>query len=224
MPDDVLERVWEYREEVLYRKLFSDLGHGIYPIPAAVFSEVFAQNPDPRWLHVGVFACPPSTGREFWTYVSSGLSNPWEQVSPVADVDSPSGLGVEFVFSTSAPGEWAIHLMHRVLAFELLLSHGRYPGREPLGIGDRIPLRGPIRPGTDSKLDWLLVCPPARLPGRHSLDSGYFVLFELVGATAREAAFAREKGLEALLERLEARRVRSLTDPARLDVLSEEAG
>ena len=220
MTSDLLQRTWQDREEVVYPRLFGEMGDGIYPVPAEVFSDVFQQEPDPRWLHIGVFASPPTGDRSILVYVSSGLSNPWDSPTPPADPDSASGLGLELVFATPDPGDWAIRLVHRILAFELLLSHGRYPGREPLGVGDRIPLRGPIVPGTDSELTWLLLCPPARFPDRCALDSGHFALLELVGATEAEAALSRDQGLSELLPLLEARGARAVTDPARRCVLS----
>jgi hypothetical protein len=76
--DTLLERSWEYREETLYRRLFGDTGPGIY-LDMDLLRNVFKQEQiDPRWLHVGVNACPPHGDRRHWIYVSTGLSNPWK--------------------------------------------------------------------------------------------------------------------------------------------------
>jgi hypothetical protein len=53
--DSLLEAVWKYREEVLYRELFGGTGPGIYPLSANIFSETFGKTCDPRWLTIGAF-------------------------------------------------------------------------------------------------------------------------------------------------------------------------
>ncbi|MCG8588693.1 MAG: suppressor of fused domain protein [Proteobacteria bacterium] len=219
MSDSFLEQVWENREEVVYRRLFGATGDGIYPIPAAVFTGVFQQDPDPRWIHLGVFACPPHDSRDHWLYVSSGLTNPWELERSPEEDDCLSGLGVEYIFETSEPGDWAIQLLHRVVAFDVLLSHGRYPGREPLKPGDRIPVRGPIQPGTASELTWLLITRSPTYSEPCRLESGEFHFLHAVGVTESEAALAREEGVDALVPRLETHDAYPVTRPTRSTVV-----
>ena len=84
MDGGLLERVWEYREEILYRRLFGDAARGIFAIPYEMFAETFSQaEVDPRWLHYGVFEYAPISTRSSWVYATSGMSTPWE----VEDVD-----------------------------------------------------------------------------------------------------------------------------------------
>ena len=211
----MLERVWEQREEVLYRAFFGDLGPGIYPIPHEVFSDVFQQPADPRWLHIGVCACPPSEKHAEWIYVTSGLSNPWETETAPQDPHEPSWLGVEFILRCTEGGEWAIRLVQRIAAFALLLAHGRYPGREVLGLADRIPLRGPLIPGSGSRLTWLVVCSPAAAPESFRLESGAVDFLQLVPVTEEEANLAREKGLDELLAILRQGGAYEVADPGR---------
>lgn len=210
----LLERVWAQREVEVYPALFGDLGPGVYPIPIDVFTDVFQQSPDPRWLQIGVFASPPSAQRDHALYISTGCSNPWD-AEAVVDPSRPSGLGVEYVFASRLAGQWAIKLMHRVLAYDLLLSHDRYPGQGPLNVGHRIPLRAPIVPGTGSVLTRLLVGATAALPSGFRLESGTVRFLQLIGITDDEAALAREQGDEALVGLLRQHDAYDVTDPRR---------
>ncbi len=215
MAINFLEKVWEQREVTVYPQIFGELGEGIYPVPASVFSETFEQEPDPRWLHVGVFACPPSEKRDHWLYLSSGLTNPWELESPPEDRTSLSGLGAEYVFETSQPGDWAIQLLHRVIAFDLLLSHGRYPNREALAPGDRIPLGGSIQPQVESLITWLQIAKSPVYGAPIQLESGEFYLLQVIGITEAEARLSRDQGLEPLLTILQEGGAYPVTNPER---------
>ncbi len=219
MSDDFLERVWADREEKIYPALFGELGQGIFTLYGDVFESAFQQSPDPRWLFTGVFECPPCAKHADWIYVSSGLSNPWEQDAPAQSADEVSWLGVEFLFRSAVQGSWAIELVQKVAAFEILLAHGRYEKRERLAFGDRIPLRGPIIPSTTSTLTHLLVAPPALGPDTVQLESGLVEFVQLVGISDAEAAFGRANDLDALLNVLREGDAYSTTDPYRSSLL-----
>ena len=143
MVDDWLERVWEYRESTLYPRLFGSISRGIFVIPYELFAKTFGQaDVDPRWLHYGVFEYAPTSTRSSWVYVTSGMSTPWEAEQP--DPSTVSGLGCEFLFESSVQGDWAVRRLWQLMAYQMLLFHGRYPGREPLTTFDRLPLRSAI--------------------------------------------------------------------------------
>ncbi|WP_425523934.1 suppressor of fused domain protein [Stenotrophomonas maltophilia] len=136
--DTLLERSWEYREETLYRRLFGDTGPGIYPLDMDLLRNVFKQEQiDPRWLHVGVNACPPHGDRRHWIYVSTGLSNPWEG----RHEDGDSGWGIELMLETQEEATWALTTLRWFTAYHLLLCHSRMPGN-PLAPWDRLKLGG----------------------------------------------------------------------------------
>ncbi len=144
------EEAWEFREGKLYPGHFGPKQQGIYVLDGELFTNVFRQDSfDPRWLTHGVFEFEPTEKRPSWVYVSSGLSNAWETDSP--EPNAPSGLGCEFVFQSPAQSRWALLLLQRMVAFQLLLAAGRFSGRGLLEIWDRIPLRSPID-GKDSQL------------------------------------------------------------------------
>jgi len=204
---------WAHREEVVYPELFGARLHGIYVLDPALYLETFAQESfDPRWLHSGVFESAPNSAHDSWLYVSSGLSNPWEDDTP--DPNGVSGLGCEFVFESAVQGAWAILRVQHLIAFQTLLSCGRFPGRELLGVFDRIPLRASITP-EPSALRWLMLAPPARFPSSVRLPAGAIDLLQVVGITDAEAQFARDRSGEALVEVLSGAGAFPVTDPSR---------
>src|SRR5215475_117616 len=110
---DWFEKIWEYREEIIYPEFFGEL-EGIYALSGDIFLKTFGQETyDPRWLFYGVFISPPSVKRNSWLYVTSGMSNPWDD-EPSTSSDL-SGLGCEFVFETVEKGEWAILLVQNIM-------------------------------------------------------------------------------------------------------------
>lgn len=209
----LLDRVWAQRENEVYPALFGPLGPGVYAIPMEIFTEAFERSPDPRWLHIGVFASPPNRDRDHAVYVSSGLSNPWED--DAAGPTQPSGLGIEYLFASRIAGDWAVEMMHRILAYDLLLSHGRLQGQEPLNVGHRIPLGRSMVPHSPSAVTRVLIAAPSRLPSGFRLDSGEVRFLQLIGITDDEAALAREQGDEALVRLLRQHDAYDVTDPLR---------
>ncbi len=216
------ERVWAHREDILYPELFGEQSRGIFPIQADMLTEVFQQETfDPRWLHYGVMEYGPTDTRESWLYVTSGMSNDWESEEP--DPAKTSGLGCEFVFETKAAGDWAILRLLHLMTFQILLCHGRYPGREPLSDYDRLPLRGPIREG-DSALTHLTLAEPVGFARSVQLASGSFVFYQVVGITEAEAAHARQHGGRSLIEALTAAGHFPVTDPDREETRMKDLG
>jgi hypothetical protein len=183
-----------------------------------LFTKIFRQDSfDPRWITHGVFEFLPTEDKPSWLYVSSGLSNAWE--ANFSEPDSISGLGCEFVFQCPTQSRWAINLLQRMLAFQLLLAAGGFSGKGPLGIGDRIPLRSPID-GKDSQLTWVLLAAAPDFPGPHQLPSGRFQFTEFVGITEDEAESARVHGTDELFHLLLANKAAPVTDPDRKTILA----
>lgn len=212
------KRVWKHREEVLYPSLFGNAGVGIFTVPAEMITGTFRQESfDPRWLHYGVFEFAPIDPRPSWLYVTSGMSNDWEAEEP--DATNQSGLGCEFVLEVPQQSHWAIMRLLYLTVFQILLCHGRYPGRGPLGDFDRIPLRSPIRP-EPSALTHLMLAPPVRFPRRAQLESGSFDFYQIVGISDVEAAYARSHGGDVLLELLKSHDYFPVTNPDRTEVMT----
>ena len=215
---DWFEHTWAVREEELYPSLFGELGTGIYPLTADLFTATFPNDPvDPRWLHDGVFECPPTPARRSWLYVSSGLSNPWD--ADHSTTQAVSGLGCEFVLQSVDRSQWAVRLVQRIVAFQIMLSVGRFPGKELLQVWDRIPLRAAIDGGS-SVLTSLLLAPASEFAGIKRLPSGDFELIELIGITDDEVGYAKRNGGDKLFELLLARGAAPVTKPKRVSVLA----
>lgn len=213
MDEGLLERVWEYREAALYPRLFGSVSRGIFVIPYDLFAKTFGQaDVDPRWLHYGVFEYAPTPGRSSWVYATSGMSTPWEAED--ADPSAASGLGCEFIFESSVQGDWAIRRLWQLMAYQMLLCHNRYPGRDPLGLFDRLPLRSPIW-DQESEVQILMLAPAESSLRTQQVEAGSFELLRVVGITDAEAAFARVHGGDSLLKSLQSGSAFPVTDPTR---------
>jgi len=207
------ERVWQYREEELYPALFGSSRKGIFTVQADMLTGTFKQESfDPRWLHYGVFEFAPSSSRNSWLYVTSGMSNDWEAERP--NPDAVTGLGCEFVMETPQSAQWAIFRLLHAMTFQILLCHGRYPGRDPLGDYDRLPLRSSIR-AEPSALTFLMLAPPIGFSRQAKLESGSFEFSQIVGITEEEAEYARSHDGAALVEILQAKGGFPITNPDR---------
>ena len=98
------ERVWTYREEEVYPRLFGRERKGIYTLSAEILKGTFKQaSIDPRWLHHGVLQFAPTETRQSWLYVTSGMSNDWESDSP-----APTGVSVTAQLERNATDSGAI--------------------------------------------------------------------------------------------------------------------
>jgi hypothetical protein len=208
------EGVWGDREDRVYKALFGDLGAGVYTAGDSVYQR-YGKAPHPGWRNHGVFACPPHGARTTWAYVTSGLSNPWNLDHAGKDPSGFSGLGFELLLETPTAADWAVPLLHNLMAYELLVAVGSYGEAELLEYGNRVPLGGSITPAFDSAIQWLLVEPPSRVPASFELASGRVDWFQLVGVTSAEVEFARQTSHDMLVAVLEQGGAYPATDAGR---------
>lgn len=214
------EQVWEYREEVVYRSLFGDIGSGVYTLSPDIFTEVFRQEEiDPRWMFYGVFECPPHAERNSWLYISSGLSNPWDDNPDEYTSNERSGLGVEFAIETDVQAEWAIVMLQRMIAFNLLIASGRFGTNRPLALGDRIPLNGSVALDQPSALRNLVIARAEHYTPSFVLPSGHVDILHFIGITDTELAFAQAHGSDVLVECLKKAGVFPLTKASRNSIV-----
>lgn len=214
-----LEEVWRIREEEVYPALFGPTSRGTFPLRMEMFTGQFGQTEvDPRWLHYGVIEFAPTASRRSWLYVTSGHSNPWEQSPEEYDPYSESGAGVEFTFATSEPGDWAIMALQSVLTLDILLSVGRFPGKESLSLHDRIPLRAPVNGDPTCVLRNLVLTKPEGIGSEFQLPSGKVLLVALTAISDDELKFAKETSSAALIDRLRVAGFHPTTDPQRRSI------
>lgn len=209
----ILATAWKQREETLYKTLFGDLGPGIYPLSMSLFEDLFnCAEVDPRWLHIGVFECPPTAGRPHWVYVSSGLSNPWDE-EPDED-EEWTGLGRELLLECQQQSPWALAMVRRFAAYQMLLAAGHFGDQEPLDAWDRMSVGGPID-GEHSALSAIIMVPSEHFPEEYQLVSGKFAFLQMIGLTAAELAHGRAHDFEDLLQALGEQGAAPLVDAAR---------
>lgn len=211
-----LEAVWEQREQLVYPQLFGRMSRGIFPLSSDVFATVFGQSEiDPRWLHHGVFEFAPSETRPTWLYVTSGTSNPWDQEPSDFDPAGHSGIGTELVLETQEQSDWAVRCLTKLLAYNILLAHGRFDDAEPLDYGSRVPLGGPIDGDESSPIQFIFVAAPTSFTASFQLASGQVFLLQIVGITEAERDYAKAEGTAALISRLTAHNFFPSTKPVR---------
>jgi hypothetical protein len=211
-----LESVWEHREESVFPSLFGQVIRGIFPLSAELFSQTFKQESvDPRWLHYGVFEFAPTNTRGSWLYATSGLSNPWEQEPSDYRSSRISGFGSELVLEVPRQSDWAVQALRQLLAYDILLAHGRLGECGALRFGARVPLGGPINRDDSSKIRYVAIGTAAHYETTFKLDSGHVDLLHVVGITASERDWAKQHGTEKLLRLLAEQGAFPITDPAR---------
>ena len=206
----LLEDSWEQREEQIYPALFGGTGEGIYPLDASLFKNQFGVDDiDPRWLHYGVFKFAPTSERNTWVYVTSGMSNTWESDKP----EEYSGFGTEFILETDSENDWAINTLRSLIAFNILVSVKHYGDKTLVDCGDRIPMS--IEPNISS----LMVVKPNQFPESFDLISGKVDILQITGITAKELGYAKEKGSKVVANKLFESQGSFIIKPDRLGVI-----
>ncbi|MEL6551996.1 MAG: suppressor of fused domain protein [Cyanobacteria bacterium J06621_11] len=215
----LFEQIWEYREEDLYPTLFGQKHRGIFVLTPELFTQGFKQSSyDPRWLTYGVIEFEPTEDRNSWLYVTSGASNPWNGDSSTYASQEYSGFGAELVLEVTEQSQWAIVVLQRLLAFNILLTVGRYGEAPALDYGHRIPLRQPID-GKNSLLTDIVISKPAHYPDSFTLKSGQVDFLHAIGITASERDYAQKCGSDQLLEQLKHAGAAPITDASRTAVV-----
>ena len=214
-----LEEVWRIREDEVYPALFGQQVRGIFPLDEEVFQRQFKQSEiDPRWLTYGVFEYAPTETRPSWLYATSGHSNPWDQEPEDFDVHGESGSGVEFVLETAEAGNWAIRRLQSMLAYDILLSVGRFAGRNCLAIGDRIPLGAPLNGDPQCVLKNLIVTDRKFGTDAFQLPSGSVTFVGFTAVSDAELSEAKQNGSAALIDRLKDANFHPVNDPHRRSI------
>lgn len=214
-----LEEIWEYREESLYPRLFGTQRRGIFLVTFELFSKIFDQHDvDPRWLHLGVFEFAPTPERNSWLYVTSGGSTPWESEPTEYDPNSYSWLGVELVIESPEQDDWPIRVLQRLLAYHVLVCHGRFGEVSGLDYGHRVPTGGSIDGAEGSNIRFLAIAKPTHYPSWAQLTSGKFDFLHAVGITEGERDYAKATSTDTLIAALGAHGAYPVTQPRRAQI------
>lgn len=190
--EDWFERSWTYRDQTLYRDfLGGEPDASIVTIPYVAFEQLGFKKIDPRWLHCGVLKFFPSVSSANFKFVTSGLSNAWDDQTP--DSLSESGLGIEFRADSVTDEYWIIDVLLRLSAVQLLVGAGHLQGSRIASDGDRIVVGRNVF-GESSVLDSLLATSVAKL----RLPSGNFEVLQLFAISSAERDYATRHGHENL--------------------------
>jgi hypothetical protein len=213
------EDVWADRDEVEYPRLFGDISEGVFTLDQTDALQAWLESDlaqvgelDPNWGGYGVRVSPPSAAHPAWSYVTSGLSNPFtlqpgDEIAPGAS----SGIGYEMVIHTPEEAQWPVLRLLDMMAYNLVCLRA-------FALGHRYPVEGTLDGSPDTKLaGFVFVQDPSR-PSHFELPSGKVQLLTLVGATKNEMAFARSNGVDKLMEKLHAAGHGVVTDCTRAEV------
>lgn len=217
--DDFQEDIWNFRERVIYRKLFKDLGADVFTLDYDLFSEALPVIP--FWLCLGVFESPPQENRPYWCYVSSGMSQPWNlETEEDLEDDDYSFFGFEFVLFTLKKAEWAVKLLKYMMAHQILVGYDRIPG-QIYDFGQVVHLGLDPTEGKEDQytLNNLLISEPRTIDPTFKLKSGRVEWFQIVGVTDSEKAYLKEHGAEDLVVKLYEKNVAPITVPVRKSVV-----
>jgi hypothetical protein len=213
------EQVWAHRDDVVYPQLFPNIGTEVFTLDQTDVLQTWLESDlaevgeiDPAWGVFGVRVAPPSDDIPVWTYVTTGLSNPF-LVGPGGEYDpkKPSGIGYEMVLHTPEQERWPILRLLDMMAFNLVCMRA-------FTHGGRFQVEGTVD-GGDGKLSGFVFLDSPLIPEGFALPSGTVKLLTLVGASRNEMAFARANGVEKLMEKLDAQGTGIATLPERDEVV-----
>ena len=213
------EDCWADRDEVEYPKMFGAISEDVILLEGTGALEAWLESEesgglkelDPNWLPMGVRVAPPSPEYPYWTYVTTGLSNPFT-LAPGEEFaeGAQSGLGYEMVIHTPEEERWPVLRLVDMMAYNLVCAR-------LFGVGHRYPVDGTLT-GGDTKLNgFVFVTDPSR-PTHFTLPSGQVQLLTLVGVTKNEMAFSRSNGMDRLMAKLVAAGTGYITHPDREQV------
>lgn len=213
------EDCWADRDEVEYPKLFGAIDEGVFTLDQTDALQAWMESElaqvkeaDPNWGPMGVRVAPPSEAFPYWTYVTSGLSNPFT-LAPGEEFpdDAPSGLGYEMVIHTPEEAQWPVLRLLDMMAYNLVCLRA-------FARGHRYPVEGTLDGSPETKLGGFIFVSDSHRPSHFTLPSGRVELLTLVGVTKNEMAFARSNGVDRLMERLVAAGTGYVTHTGRAEV------
>jgi hypothetical protein len=212
------EDCWADRDEVEYPKLFGAISEEVFTLEQTDALQAWLESDlaevkelDPNWLPMGVRVAPPSAEYPYWSYVTSGLSNPFT-VAPGAELEeaAPSGIGYEMVIHTPEEAQWPVLRLLDMMAYNLVCLRA-------FALNHRYPVEGSLT-GGETKLNGFVFVRDTSRPAEFLLPSGKVQLLTLVGVTRNEMAFSRSNGMDKLMAKLHDAGAGFITRPEREEV------
>jgi len=122
---------------------------------------------------------------------------------------------VEFTLAATEAGDWAIRTLQSMMGFDILLGAGRFPGKQYLGLNDRIPLGAPLNGDPACVLRNLVMTEPEGIPTEFRLPSGKVLLTGFTAISDEELREAKQSGCPGLIDRLRVAGFHPVNDPHR---------
>ena len=147
-----------------------------------------------NWPSGGVYKFAPNDKLKEWHYVTSGLSQLYspEEVKklPKDEIENMySAWGHEFVISSKDHEDWPSEILFFLVKHFVLDNAPRRFQK-----GSRIPLGGPIKRNTKSKLDHLVCTFSGDYPADVLLPGGHCEMLHVTGVTTAEVNRAKQWG------------------------------
>lgn len=133
---------------------------------------------------IPILAHPPSGTRDYWIYITSGLSNPWFQEKP----EEVSGFGCELMLKSTHASLWPIRQLRRMCSYLMTYKGTLSPG---LVLEMKSPYAVPHPSLLTNMAIWYADEAPDCL---YQLPSGIFGVFCAIGITEDEARYAESSG------------------------------
>lgn len=214
--DKWFEGIWADREEKFYPKFFGKTHSQIYNLPKEVFTEGYHMDDcHPAWLTNIVIEYKPTEDRKSWLYVTSGLSNPIGQEPDNIKPEGFSGMGFELIIETTEKSFWPVQVLHRLIAYQILISTGHLEG-DLLDYQVIIPFDEGIT--ENSKITSFVILEPEdnrKYPSDFSLASGVVDFFVLYGITQEEVDSLPEDQESDIIHHLLEQTEYPITNPLR---------
>lgn len=192
MNDNSLETndAWSERENVIFPQLFNNLPDNIITPQDA--SNIAIGGSELILSCAGVYEIPPSDEHPCWTYLTSGLTNPYFQDSPLemstedfdAEPQFASGFGFELLIQLPEKANWPVNLLFNLMGYVLTGNI--------FETGHRLPCNGPIvSDNPNCQLTTLLFWLADNFPNRFEMSSGQFELLQIHALTDLEYQFCQ---------------------------------
>lgn len=189
---DILTQAWEEREEKVYKSIFKNFPKEI--ITPEDPSKVVVGGVNLVHSCAGVYMIEPTENLPYWTYITSGLSNPFDELT--GNDESISGYGIELVLQTLKKEYWPVNLLFNLMGY--ILETGKV-----LSWWHSMPCNGPIKADDSTcNITTILCVHPQHLPRTFELVTGGVDLIQIYGITDNEYSYCKINSSYNLINKL----------------------
>lgn len=194
---DHLKNTWVARNK-LYKQLFGSLKHSfphdyLPPQPvimpdnlktAGDIAQLLGRQIPENKIPILTYGPEQEAKKNYWTYITSGLSNPWFSSEP----DEVAGFGCELMIKTPEESQWAARLLRR-LAFYILSYAGTLSPGVMLSLDKAL-----FKDNSSSIAAVLIWYADEAVETVYQLPAGAFGIFSVIGLTVEEQHYIENSG------------------------------